>query len=314
MQWIVEEKDGKRTILPTKVIEPEKIKTALSPLAWKIMKLLSEEDYYPKGLAKKLKMHEQKIYYHIRNLEKAGLVKVKREEARQGAITKYYTITEPSLAVSLRPMEPATKLFSIKQEYRNFLDPFIHDGKFNAKIIASSPEPHGPTKERGKDSIYATNVALFFGTFLNYIPEESVIIFDTDATEEDLKNNLIIIGGPGVNNITKKINKKLPVRFEKVKYKENWYNSIYSDISKKRYSEDTFGLIVKTNNPFDKTKHILVLAGIRHKGTRAASIALLQNFKEIIKGNSYDKRFEANVIDGIDADSDGIIDTTEIIE
>jgi len=314
MQWIVEEKDGKRTILPTKIVNPLKLKSALSPLAWKILKLLSEKDYYPKELGKKLKMHEQKIYYHIRNLEKAGLIKKTREETRQGAVTKYYTITEPSLSVSLKPLEPATKLFSIKQEYRNFLDPFVKDGKFNAKIIASSPEPHGPTKERGKDSVYTTNVALFFGTFLNYIPEESGIIFDTDTTKEDLKNNLIIIGGPGVNSIAKKINKKLPVRFEKVKYKENWYNSIYSEISKKTYSEETYGLIIKTKNPFDKTKQILLLAGITHKGTRAASISLLQNFKKIIKGNSYNNKFTANVIDGIDADSDGIIDTTEIIE
>lgn len=314
MQWIIEEKDGKTTILPAKLVEPQQAKKALSPLAWKILKTLAEKESYPKEIAKNLKMHEQKIYYHIRNLEKAGLVMILREEMKQGAMAKIYTISEPAIALSLKPLEPATKLFSIKQIYRNFLDPFIKDGTFNAKIVVGSPEPHGPTKEKGKDSMHSANIALFFGTFSNYRPKEDIVMYDTNMKKEDLKNNLILIGGPGINSVTREINDKLPIRFVKVKYRENWYDSIYSSISNKTYSEESCGLIVKIQNPFDKTKAILIVAGRRFTGTKACSLAFMQKLDDICAGNSYKKDVIAKVVSGIDANSDGIIDTVEILE
>lgn len=132
----------------------------------------------------------------------------------------------------------------MKQAYREFLEPFVENGKFNALIVIGSHEPHGPEKNVAHDATNATNLALFFGTFLNHIPNES-IKFDTEIREEDLKKNLIIIGGPGVNAMMKKVNSKLPIRFENVKYKDNFYESFYSNISRKRYSDQSYGIIVK---------------------------------------------------------------------
>jgi len=313
MTWVVEEKNGKPTSLPARILKPEELKAALSPLAWKILELLAERPYYPKELGKKLKMHEQKIYYHIRNLEKSKLIKVIKEERRQGAITKYYSITNPALVLVLKPLQPSSKFFEIKDEHEKFLEPFVQDGKFNATFVIGSPEPHGPTKEVGHDGTYATNLGLFFGTFLNYIPENGVKL-DTEIREKDLKGNLILIGGPGVNSITAKVNFKLPINFSKVKYKNNFYDSVYSTISKKTYSEDSYGIIVKIKNPFDKTKSILVVAGKKFKGTRAAMLAFLLKFDELCTGNSYNKGFYAKVVDGLDLNNDGEIDFVEFLE
>lgn len=311
--WLVKEENGEHSTLPTKIIKPEDLKRALSPLAWKILQLLSEKPYYPKEIGRKLKVHEQKVYYHIRNLEKSKLIKVVREERRQGAITKYYSITNPSLSLALKPLEPTTKFFKIKQEYENFLHPFIEKGKFNAHFVMGSPEPHGPTKVRGHDGMYATNLGLFFGRFLNYIPEDSIKL-DTQIRGNDLKKNLILIGGPAVNYITSKVNSKLPIRFVKVKYRGNYYDSFYSTISKKNYSDESYGIIVKTKNPFDKAKQILVVAGRKFKGTRAAILAFLLKFDELCEGNSYNKKYHAKIVDGLDLDHDGEVDYLEFIE
>jgi DNA-binding PadR family transcriptional regulator len=311
MQYILDKKENSTSMLPARIVEPSQIRKVLSPLAWTILKLLAENSYYPKELGKKLKMHEQKIYYHIRNLEKAGLVKVEREERRQGAITKYYSITDPAIALILKPLEPATKLFSSKKEHDDFLFPFIENGKLNAKIVIGNAEPHGPTKERGHDGLYATDLALFLGTFLNYIPSSSVV-FDTEV--KDLKQNLILVGGPGVNSITKKVNDMLPIKFKEVKYRNNYYTAFYSTISKKIYSDESYGIVVKIKNPFDKTKYVLVVAGIRYFGTYAAVLAFLKKFDELVKGNPYNKKIHARIIDAIDIDSDGKVDLAEFVE
>ncbi|HEY9756107.1 MAG TPA: hypothetical protein V6C97_13150, partial [Oculatellaceae cyanobacterium] len=44
-------------------------------------------------------MHEQKIYYHIRKLEKAGARTVAREENKKGATAKYYKPASPAFGI-----------------------------------------------------------------------------------------------------------------------------------------------------------------------------------------------------------------------
>jgi hypothetical protein len=168
-------------------------------------------------------------------------------------------------------------------------------------------------KARAKDGLFATDLGLFLGTFLNYKPEIFTKL-DTEVKEDDLKKNLILVGGPGVNFITAKVNSKLPIKFEKIKDQENFYSGFHSSVSDKNYYEEGYGLIVKAKNPFDKTKDILVIAGRRMAGTRAAILAFLQKFDEICKGNSYDSKVFARIVEGIDKDNDGVIDSVEFLE
>lgn len=313
MSWIVEDKNGKTFSLITKTLEPSQLKVALSPLAWKILKILADKPSYPKEIGKKLKVNEQKIYYHIRNLENAGLIEKLREERRQGALAKFYTLNDYAFTVLLKPLEESQKVFQLKKEYKNFLEPFVIDGRLNSLIIMGSPEPHGVAKARAKDGSFAIDLGMFLGTFLNYKPDLFTKL-DTEVKEEDLKNNLILIGGPGVNFITSKLNPKLPIRFERIKDQGNFYSSLHSNISGKNYFEEGCGIIVKAKNPFDKTKDILVIAGRRIAGTRAAILSFLQKFDEICKGNSHDSKIFAKVVEGIDKDSDGVIDSVEFLE
>ena len=64
--------------------DAQKLKMMLGKLSWRILTLLSEKEMYPLAIARKLGMHEQKIYYHIRKLERAGAIVIVREEKKKG--------------------------------------------------------------------------------------------------------------------------------------------------------------------------------------------------------------------------------------
>ncbi len=302
--FVIEKDKNEIKSLPAKEIKFASLKTLGSDLAQKILKSISEEAKYPADIAKELKVHEQKVYYHIRNLEKAGIIQVAKKETKHGALANYYALAEPAFVVKFRELQQTQKISQFRNE-SSYLEPFIKDGQLNAIIIVGSPDPHGPDKARSRDGYYGIDLALFLGTFLNYVPAFNVKL-DTDVRESDLDNNLILLGGPITNKTMEKFNDKLPIRFEN--------GNIKSSISNEVYPQDEAGLVAKIRNPLNKGKCILVVAGKRFSGTRAAIIAFLKHFKKISEGNMRDKNIKANVVEGIDLDSDGIVDDVEFRE
>tara|TARA_Y100000310_G_C20700703_1_gene829598 strand:- start:1187 stop:2098 length:912 start_codon:yes stop_codon:yes gene_type:complete len=294
--------------LPAKELSPEQAKTLSSNLAQLILKTLSENQSYPKQIAKTLQVHEQKIYYHIRKLEKANIIEQTETKIIGGTPAHYYKLKQPAFIIKFKEFQTSQHLTEPKKEEKAFLEPFIEDGQLNASIIVGSPDPHGPEKARSRDGYYAIDLALFLGSYLNYIPQLNVKL-DTETRQEDLQNNLILIGGPVVNTITEKINSTLPIKFIK---KENWM--VHSTISKKEYRSDTIGIITKIKSPFNPKKSILLIAGKRNTGTRTCIIAFLKHFKEIIKGNKHQPKTFAKVIEGLDMNADGIVDEVEFLE
>ncbi|MEM2121430.1 MAG: S-layer protein [Candidatus Woesearchaeota archaeon] len=293
--------------LPVKEIKPGMFKAIGSELALKILKTIAEKPSYPVEISKKLKVHEQKVYYHIRNLERAGFIKVISSKEIAGSIAKIYGVEKPAFFFKLKEFEQAQKIVQIRGE-SSFLEDFIKDGQLNARIIVGSPDPHGPEKARSRDGYYGIDLALFLGTFLNYVPGLNVKL-DTEVKEEDLKQNLILIGGPVVNRVCEQINDKLPVRFSK---DGNW--NIYSSVSGKYYYGEENGIIVKAKNPFNKDANVFVIAGKRYSGTRAAIVAILKHFDKVTAGNIYNPKITAKIVEGIDYDSDGIVDDAEFLE
>ncbi len=294
--------------LKTKEVGINAIKTIKSELALNILKALSERPSYPFEISKKINVNEQKVYYHIRNLEKAGIIKVIGREEKGGATAKIYALSSPSFSIKFTDMQKTQKLSTTDPKKKVFLDPFIKEEKFNAWIVVGSPDPHGPEKARSRDGYYGIDLAIFFGSLLNYIPAPPVKL-DTEMREEDLKKNLVLLGGPVVNRIVSQINEKMPIYFDR---EDRW--NISSKITKKKYSNEETGIIVKMKNPFNEQSSILVVAGKRHFGTKAAVIAFLKNFDQIMEGNKYNPAIFAHVVEGVDADSDGIIESVEFKE
>ncbi|MBI3034378.1 S-layer protein [Candidatus Woesearchaeota archaeon] len=292
--------------LPAKEISAGEARNFSSGLAIRIVNLLVKKPMYPIEIARELKVHEQKVYYHVRNLEKAGIISVVREDKRQGAVAKFYAADKPAFIIRFKPLEESQKLLG-KGDV-SFLKPFIVDGKLDALIIVGSPDPHGPEKARSRDGYYGMDLALFLGSFLNHVSNFNVKL-DTEVRDADLRNNLILIGGPVVNKVTAMVNSKLPVRFDR---DSHW--GIKSSVSGNVYPNDESGLIVKSKSPFEPGKFILLVAGKRHAGTRAAIIAFIKNFSGVCSGNMHDRAVNAKVVEGIDLDSDGIIDDIEFRE
>ncbi|MBW2967933.1 hypothetical protein KY362_05600, partial [Candidatus Woesearchaeota archaeon] len=90
--------------------------------------------------------------------------------------------------------------------------------------------------------------------------------------------------------------------------------NVYSKISKTVYASDSIGVIVKIKNPFNPDKSVLVVAGKRYSGTRAAVTAFLKGFKQVYNGNRLRPSVMAKVVEGLDLDSDGVVDAVEFRE
>ncbi len=295
--FLVEERGGKLLVMDAKPINTKGSSIIISSIQQKILSTLSKKSLYPKELASIIGVPEPSIYYHVRSMEKMGLIKVMMRENHRAAVAKYYVPTAKAFFV--RCGSEPTSVQRIPYHLKPVFEPFIQNGELNSKIVVGSPDPHGPDRARSRDAYYGIDLALFIGTML--FNAKPCVKLDTELTNEDLKDNLIIVGGTVVNRITRRVNNVLPIRFDQKK-------NIYSSKTKAVYKGDDCGFITVTRNPFAKTKasdkKIIVLAGKRFSGTRAAILSFI---------SGYD-RIENRIVQGIDSDYDGIVDKIKILE
>jgi DNA-binding transcriptional ArsR family regulator len=297
--------------------DSQKLKMILGSLSWKILTMLSKKEMYPLEIAKQLGMHEQKVYYHIRKLAKAGAIAVEREEKKKGATAKYYKVVSPAFGIEFPDGYKAIQnfcLLSIDKQLQEFFKEFISNGVFDGKIVVGSPQPHGPFKTSARDGHYAAHLALFIGQFAK-MPTEFAVKLDVDVkVEKEEKNNLILVGGPGTNLLTQEINEYLPIKFIMQSSEQGFLlGGLSSKKTSQVYTSDVSGLIAKIVNPWDKTKRIVVLAGNKAVGTKACVLALTNFWKKTLEKYKGEDTF-AVVIHGFDLDGDGKVDSIEVNE
>lgn len=298
--------------------DPQKFKLILDKLSWRILVLLSEREMYPLEIAKALGVHEQRIYYHIRKLLKAGAITVTRQEEKKGAVAKYYKTTSPAFGVELTKEYAHVKTTAAIKDYgkvQKFFSEFIlDDGSFNGKIVVGSPMPHGPFKTSARDGHYASHLTFFLGQFTK-MPIDFVIKLDVDVkAEKDEKNNLILVGGPGTNLLTQELNDYLPIKFNMRPSEQGFlFGGLVSGGTSQIYTADSVGLVAKIVNPWDKSKRIIVLAGNKAVGTKACVLALTNFWEKTLKAYKGEETF-ATVIQGFDLDGDGKVDSIEVLE
>jgi len=296
---------------------PERLKAVLNELSWQILKLLGESEMYPIEIAKKLGVHEQKVYYHIRKLAEAGIIKIVREEEKKGATAKYYQVSFPAFGVELpfgHRKITALSAPSMDERLKHFFRPFLENEAFDGKIVVGSPDPHGPFKARARDGHYAAYLGLFLGQYVR-LPDDFNIKLDVDVkVEKEEKNNMILVGGPGTNLLTEEINEFLPTRFSMKSTEQGFlFGGLISQNTGNVYTSDSIGLIAKIMNPWEKDKRIIVAAGNKAIGTKACVLALTKFWKETLKNFTGIDSFAA-VIQGFDLDGDGKVDAIEVLE
>jgi hypothetical protein len=307
--FLLKTRGKKHIIVPIRIFErPENMKIFSSSLGWKIFREFSEPAC-PIDVAKRLELHEQKVYYYTNKFKKSKLIKEVKSEPRHGTIAKFYQIKDFAFGLKLDNVPEDNEIKIHSPEHVKSLEPFIFEGKLNAQIIVGSPDPHGPWKARASDSCCAIDFALFMGAFTmgRQVPNYKL---DTELREKDLKGNLILFGGPTVNMVTRKMNKELPIYFEV----KRDLRRLKSDLSGKTYKSDEVGLIEIVDNPWDNKGKVLILAGKRFVGTRSAVLAWVKHTEKIIKGNNFNPKKIAKVVKGYDMNGDGIIDDVEILE
>lgn len=301
----------------TIINDAQQLKMVLGSVSWKILTLLSKKAMYPLEIARQLGVHEQKIYYHIRKLVKAGAISVEREEKKKGAIAKYYRTISPAFGIEFphgyKPIQNVCTL-SIDSQLQGFFKEFICDGIFDGKIVVGSPQAHGPFKTSARDGHYSAHLALFIGQ-LAKMPTEFAVKLDVDVkAEKEEKNNLILVGGPGTNLLTQEINEYLPIKFIMQSSEQGFLlGGLSSRKTLQVYTSDVSGLIARIINPWDNTKRIIVLAGNKAVGTKACVLALTNFWKKTLQKYKGEDTF-AVVIQGFDLDGDGKVDSIEVNE
>lgn len=79
--------------------QPERVHAVLSPLRRELLEALRKADSAT-GLAKRMGLPRQKLNYHLRELERAGLISCVEERPRRGCVERRYRVTAESYVVS----------------------------------------------------------------------------------------------------------------------------------------------------------------------------------------------------------------------
>lgn len=137
----------------------------------------------------------------------------------------------------------------------------------------------------------------------------------------DLRSDLILIGGPFHNSVTRKIifgNDAFPFHFEEdagLVYEGEEGREVYTpeeSESNRRFYEKDYALIVNVRNPYaPKKKRVIALMGCRSIGCLAAGVFLstkLKKFHRTVKDDEY------AIVVKCEGDEEDIIDEPEFVK
>ncbi len=306
---LIDHNGGNPVIYDSLLLPPDKMGIFSSELSLKIIQELVKEPACAMDLARRMNQHEQKIYYHLRRLEGAGVVKHIRSEKRYSMTAKIYGVVSPVVSAKLfeKGRKVIKKTNGLSREMDEFFQPFVEEGKLNATIVIGDPYPHGKYDKPDKSAAHAFDFMMMLGNIVNELNFPHYKL-DIDIREKDLKDNLILIGNPKTNTIMSRLDGNMPVFFDP---KSGW--AVVSKKTSKKYDEPRVGVIMKMDSPFQAGKKILVVAGIRTRGMQAATIALTRYFKKTIK-KSDEQGNLFRIVEGVDQTGDHIIDNVKFLE
>lgn len=101
------------------VEDPAAIKLLFTPKYAEILKLVGAEELSVSDIARKLDVNPGSVHYHMKELEKHGLVKLVREEIAGGVVKKYYRAAARHFTINASNPKsaPALAEAGINQEF-----------------------------------------------------------------------------------------------------------------------------------------------------------------------------------------------------
>ncbi len=288
---------------------PSTFAPAFTDVGQKILGLLAQGAMYPAEIARRLRTYHQTVYYHIRRLEKSGLISRLESHQVRGGKANVFTLASDGYAIEFGVKGetfPSVSAASRSRPFGDYFREFVEGGTFNGWIVVGSPSPHGPRMTQGRDGHYAVQLGFALGEFVR-LPATFPVKLDVDVRAERLeRSNMIIVGGPRTNVIAAEINRHLPIKFAD----DGSWTSIHDD--RGRVYESEFDcLIVKTQNPWDSSRTCVICAGVTGAGTKAGILALTIYADDILKG--YKLGAWGGVLRGTDLDGDGKVDGVELL-
>ncbi len=276
-----------------------------SKIEIEIINLLLKTPLYPKKVAKILKKDSQEIYYYFRRLKEKGIIEEIGRKEIKGGVATLFKVKAPSMLVPFNDeWKEISKVSKVSKKLEEFFYPIIKDRILNGYIVVGSPVEHGRYFAKARDGHYAIELALLLGKFCN--SKDFSVKLDTEIINENkLKENLILIGGPGTNVVSEKINKCLPIKFDEDNF---WKGLFYKG---KSYFKENLAVIEKIKNPFDKKKAIIILAGLKNQGTLASIIAITKFYSKVLRDYKNEPFYK--LIEGLDINGDGIVDSIRVV-
>ncbi|MDP8012511.1 MAG: hypothetical protein RAK22_00205 [Nanoarchaeota archaeon] len=275
----------------------QKVEKVLNRNTLLIIESLSKRALPIDDLSKTTKIPMKMLRKYLETLEEYEIVKKNSKRQRYEVMTNGLSLIFNKEKLQTMPTS------EIDANTKKFYEEFIKDNKFNGYICVGSPDPHGDYSAIARDTHFAIYLGMFLGK-LTDLPQQSPVVLDTAVISRNLyKNNLILIGGPVTNLITRDINNFLPIKFTK---EEGWALKSQD----KFYNRDYEGILAKIKNPYDKTKAIILMGGIRNIGTLSAILAATRFSKFTFR--SYEGTYPwYTMVRGYDIDGDGEIDSVE---
>jgi DNA-binding transcriptional ArsR family regulator len=312
MSYLILKERHSDQLVPTRVFsDPKSAQTLLQPTRWRILSELAESEKCAKDLAEAFGTSEQVICYHLRELERTGFVRLQRTEKKRGAMAKYYRADRRAITIVPKLAAKGSQALTeqtLSEASSKLLAPFISSGHLNGRIVLGSPDTHGAFRGRARCGDRATDLALFLGSLLP-VTRESIVRLDTEISQQETLQNLIIVGGPKVNTLTMAVNESLPITYELT-----GHNIMVSRITGRSYVGEDEGAVQSIVNPMNPENRVIVAAGNTYQGTRAAVLAFIKYTDEVANGNSTNRKIVARVVSGLDLNSDGLIDDVEFLE
>lgn len=291
------------------IVEAERLSdkqlSVLTPLRADILEELAENPSYPAEIAEKLGCDRQKIYYHFRKMEDAGLVEKDSSSQISGGEATYYRPSEDAYVLDLDGDSEEFPVPESNSDAVSFLRPLVREKEMNGHVVAGSPDQHGPDQVRARDGHLASEIAFKLG---NYSRRNSdVVLLDTEIVKKELfDRSLLLLGGVLTNVVAKEFNESFPAYFPSDKFP---YRELRTP--ENSYGSGEIGVVAKTPNPQNRSESLFLVAGVQSKGTRAA-VKAFSDLEQLVEGYE-GGRFYA-VVKGLDLNSDGEIDEYRVME
>jgi DNA-binding transcriptional ArsR family regulator len=289
---------------------PDDFRPAFGKVGQKILKLLAGGPMYPAEIARELGVHHQTVYYHMKRLQKAGLVSPLKTRVVRGGEATVFSLSSDGYAVEYPvrgELIPSLQSSSRSRALGVFLKEFVSTGSLDGWVVVGSPVPHGAGGAQARDGHYAVQLGFALGQFVS-LPQRFPVKLDVDIKAEKLEaSNMLVVGGPRANLISEELNRHVPIRFSQ----SGFWGSI-TDQDGRSYGSELDSLVAKIQNPWDRTKTCVLAAGVTGAGTKAAIIGMTNYADQVFRG--YSGGDFACVLRGVDRDGDGKVDFVEIMK